>query len=119
MRARRASPEVLITKPVLLQGNQLQLNVDASHGEVRVAIASAEDQSVTLQGDTRVSVYAPHIAKPFTGLSFKDCKPIRSNSIEHTVTFSEDASLKKLADKPVFLLFELSDADLYGFRVVP
>ena len=37
MKVSRESPEVLITKPLILKGDQLQLNVDASHGEVRVA----------------------------------------------------------------------------------
>jgi len=119
MTARRASPEVIITKPVVLKGKQLQLNVDASHGEVRVAIASAEIQSMTLQGDVRVPVYAPHLAKPLPGFSFDDCKPIQTNSIEQTVAFTKGSSLQELSGKSVFLLFQVSDADLYGFRVIP
>jgi len=119
MTARRASPEVLITKPVVLRGNQLQLNVDASHGEVRVAIASAEGQSVKLQGDMQVAMYAPHMAKALPGFSFDDCKPIRSDSIEHTVAFSKGSSMQELSGKPVFLLFQVSDAALYGFRAIP
>jgi hypothetical protein len=116
MSVSRVSPEVLITKPVILQADKLQLNVDASHGEVRVAIASAESDSITLQGDTRVALYAPHMAKLLPGFSFDDCAPIRTNSIEHTVAFANGTSLRSLAGKPVFLLFKVSDADLFGFR---
>ena len=119
MRVSRASPEVLITKPVVLKGDKLELNVDASHGEVRVAIASAETQTLTLQGNTQVSAYAPHLAKALPGYSFDDCEPIRTNSIGQTVVFAQGTSLKKLSGKPVFLLFRLSDADLYGFRSTP
>lgn len=119
MKAPYASPEVLITRPVLLQGEKLQLNVDASHGEVRVAVASAEGQSATLTGGAHVPMYAPHLAKPLSGFSFEDCKPIRADGIEQTVEFEKHSSLKELSGKPVFLLFQLSDADLYGFRSIP
>lgn len=112
------NPEVLISKPVLLHGQTLQLNVDGSHGEVRVAIASAEEQTETLQGDLRITVSAPHLAKPLPGFSFEDCQPVRSDNIEQPVMFSK-ASIKDLADKPVVLLFRLSDAELFGFRMIP
>jgi hypothetical protein len=119
MKVSRVSPEVLITKPVVLTADKLELNVDASHGEVRVAIASAKGQSITLQGNTQVPAYAPHLAKALPGYSFDDCTPIRANSIQHTVMFVQGSSLKKLSGMPVFLLFQLSDADLYGFRSIP
>ncbi|HEU0046956.1 MAG TPA: hypothetical protein VFQ43_05030, partial [Nitrososphaera sp.] len=119
MKAPHASPEVLITKPVVLQGEKLQLNVDASHGEVRVAIASVEGQLVTLAGDTHVPLYAPHLAKALPGFSFSDCKPIRADSIEQKVEFEKHSSLKELSGKSVFLLFQVSDADFYGFRMIP
>jgi hypothetical protein len=107
---------VLITKPLLLSGQTLQLNVEANRGSMRVAIASAEPIE-TLKGTT-LSV-APHLAElyPLAGFSFDDCVPIHANSIEHTVQFKNGAALESLRGRRVRLLFEMADADLYGFRV--
>jgi len=106
---------VLITKPLLLAGKTLQLNVEANRGVVRVAIASAEPVE-TLKGTTLSS--APHMAESLslTGFSFEDCVPVHTNSIEHTVQFKNGATLESLRGRQVRLLFEMVDADLYGFR---
>jgi hypothetical protein len=107
---------VLITKPLTLSGTVLQLNVDASRGQVRVGIASAEPVA-TLGGSTLST--APHLAeeRPLSGFKFDDCTPVRANSIEHHVQFKNGTSLKNLSGKQVRLLFEMVDADLYAFRV--
>ena len=107
---------VLITKPVILAGKALQLNVEANRGLVRVAIASAEPIE-TLNGTT-LSM-APHLAElhSLPGFSFDDCVPVRANSTEYVVQFKEGAMLEGLRGKRVRLLFEMVDADLYGFRV--
>jgi hypothetical protein len=107
---------VLITKPLLLSGKTLQLNVEANRGVIRVAIASAEPVE-TLKGTT-LSI-APHMAESqsLSGFSLDDCVPIHANSIEHTVQFKNGATLESLRARPVRLLFEMVDADLYGFRV--
>jgi hypothetical protein len=107
---------VLITKPLLLSGKNLQLNVEANRGMVRVSIASAEPME-TLNGTTLST--APHLAElhPLTGFSFDDCEPVHANSVEHTVKFKNGATLEGLRGRPVRLLFEMVDADLYGFRV--
>lgn len=107
---------VLITKPLLLTGGTLQLNVEANRGSVRVSIAPAEPIE-TLKGTT-LSM-APHLSElnPVPGFSFDDCVPIHANSIEHTVRFKSGQTLEALRGRPVRLLFEMVDADLYGFRV--
>ena len=106
---------VLITKPVLLTGKNLQLNVEANRGVLRVAIASAEPIE-TLKGITLTM--APHFAElhPLSGFSFDDCVPVGANSIEHTVQFKNGATLEALHGRKVRLLFEMVDADIYGFR---
>ncbi|MFN0195522.1 MAG: hypothetical protein ACKVT0_02155 [Planctomycetaceae bacterium] len=119
MRGGAAEPEVLITKPMLLNGERLELNLDASHGEVRVAIASAEGQVETLADGGTLTIRASHLAKPLPGFSFDDCEPIHANGIAHVVNFKDGKSLKELAGKPVYLKFQIFDADLYGFRVAP
>lgn len=118
MRAPTAAPQVLITRPVQATGRDIQLNVDASHGTVRVAIAPVDDQRVTMGTGSVVPALAPHLARPLPGFSFEDCEPIHANRIEHTVAFRNGTTMKALAGRPVFILFEMSDADLYGFRCV-
>jgi hypothetical protein len=107
---------VLITRPLLLKGKNLQLNVEANRGAVRVAIATAEPVE-TLKGTT-LSM-APHLAElhPLAGFSFEDCVPVHTNSIEHTVQFKNGTTLEGLSGRKVRLLFEMIDADLYGFRM--
>jgi hypothetical protein len=112
----RNQKTVLITKPLTLDGKALQLNVEANRGLVRVAVASAEP--VETLSKTTLSM-APHLSeeRPIPGFSFADCKPIRVNSVEYNVQFQEGSALENLRGRNVRLLFELTDADLYGFRV--
>jgi hypothetical protein len=109
-------PEVLITRPTEVTGDGLQLNVDASRGEVRVGVAGAEPVP-TFDGST--PAFAPHLLdkRLLPGLSFDDCAPVRGDSIEHTVQFAAGA-IAALRRRRVCLLFRVVDADLFGFRFV-
>jgi hypothetical protein len=108
---------VFITKPLLVGGKDLQLNVEANRGMVRVAIASA-DPIETLNGTTLST--APHLAElhPLKGFSFDDCEPIHANSTEYKVQFKDGLTLEGLRGRQIRLLFEMVDADLYGFRAL-
>ena len=112
----RNQPEVLITKPVIVDGASLQLNVDASRGEVRVGIAAAEP--VLTYGGTTPST-ATHLLENrlLEGFTFDDCTPIYANSVEHTVQFKDKSNLESLNGCSVCLLFQMVNADLYGFRI--
>ncbi len=108
--------EILITKPIIIEGDRLQLNVDASRGIVRAGIVSAEKVS-TFEG-TALSD-APHLLlreNPIDGFTFDDCEPILCDSIEHTVHFKKGPDISALKGQRVCLAFEMVDADLYGFR---
>lgn len=118
MRSPTAAPQVLITRPMNIEGAALQLNADASHGRIRLAIAPAQDQSVTMGDGTVAPALAPHLAEPFPGFSFDDCEPIHTNRIEQAVNFKDGKMPGELQGRPVFLLIEVSDADIYGFRSV-
>lgn len=109
--------EILISKPMTLAGDSLQLNVDASRGEVQVGIALAEP--VGTFSNTTPST-APHLleGRMIEGFTFDDCESINVNSIEYTVNFRNGASLGLLRDKPVCFLFRMFDADIYGFRAI-
>lgn len=112
----KSQMETLVTKPFVVSGDTLQLNVDATRGRVRVGIA--EYKPVRTLKDTTDSV-APHLQEQnvLAGFSREDCNPIDANSIEHVVQFKNGSSLKELQGKSVVLFIELLDADLYGFRI--
>ncbi|MFC1453453.1 hypothetical protein ACFLSJ_08945, partial [Verrucomicrobiota bacterium] len=116
----RNQEEVLITKPVTIDGDSLQLNVDGSRGEVRVGIASSEP--ITCLGAPSTAEYLLYsVCKPnfngqLAGYSFDDCEPVYENSIDHTVHFANGSDLAVLRGQTVRLLFKMQDADLYGFR---
>ncbi|PYV11727.1 MAG: hypothetical protein DMG07_18585 [Acidobacteria bacterium] len=83
--------ETLITRPFKLEGDTLQLNVDASRGRVRVEIAEYKPvsslskrpgQSASTSGAMSV---APHLLmeqNSLPGFGFDDCQPILANSTE-------------------------------------
>ena len=108
--------ETLITKPFVVTGDTLQLNVDATRGRVRVAIA--EYNPVLTLKDTTYSI-DPHLMEQnvLVGFTRDDCVPVEANSIEHTVQFKNGASLKALQGKKVVLFIEMLDSNLYSFRV--
>jgi len=109
--------EVLITKPMVFDGDKLQVNVDAGRGTVRVGIASADP---TPWYDGTAQLHAPHLMEKnlLAGFNFDDCVPIRTDAVEHTVEFKNGKSIGALKGKPVYLMFQMFDADLYGFRVI-
>ena len=108
--------ETLITKPFIVSGDTLQLNVDATRGRVRVGIA--EYKPVLTLKDTTYSV-DPHLMEQnvLEGFSRDDCQPVEVNSIEHVVQFKNGSTLKALQGKKVVLFVEMLDANLYSFRV--
>ena len=111
----RTSREVLITKPIEITEETLRLNIDASRGAVRVALATGEAVP-TFDGKTPST--APHLLPQhiLPGFGFDDCETVRANRIEHEVRFGA-ASLAALHGQRVSLLFEMMNADLYGFSV--
>lgn len=117
--------ETLITKPFVVDGDTLQLNVDASRGTVRVGIA--EYRPVPTLGRT-LGIGAPVGSTPSTdpylmeqnvlaGFTMDDCRPIEANRVDQAVEFKNGSSLKSIQGRTVVLFVEMQDADLYGFRV--
>ncbi len=113
----RNQREVLVTKPVTVTDELLQVNVDASRGEMRVGIALANP--VPTYNGTTPSI-APHLLESnlLEGFTFDDCLPIYANSVEHTVQFKNGVSLESLRERSVCLLFQMVNVDLYGFRII-
>jgi len=109
-------PEVLITEPMMVDGDRLELNVDAGRGRVRVGIALVEP--VPTFGDTTPSSAAHMYESRFLpGFSLDDCGVVRANSTAHVVKFAGENGVGSLHGKPVRLAIETTNADLYGFRI--
>jgi hypothetical protein len=87
----------LTTKPVVFQGDTLELNFDASAGgEVRVEIQNEDGE-------------------PIEGFTLEDSIPMKGNSVCCRAGWKGDTSLSVLAGKPVRIRFELVDVKLYAF----
>jgi hypothetical protein len=88
----------LLTRPLIFAGNQLELNFDSSAaGSLRVEIQDA-------------------VGQPIDGFELQSCASIAGDSIQHVVAWKGDADVSMLAGRPVRLLFELRDTNLYSFR---
>ena len=115
-------PRVLITRPLEVTGETLQLNVDGSRGEVRVGIGI--DKIIPHpSGQWKFKAVLPHWMVEDRwqethleeGFHINDCEPLQANSIQHNVNW-ENADLASLQGKIVRLYIMVQDADLYGFR---
>lgn len=95
----------LTTKPIQFAGTKLTLNFSSSaRGGIRVGMIDAE-------------------GKPIAGYSLEDCPWIYGDSLDRPVEWSRNETVttdvSSLAGKPVRLIFELKDADLYSFKFEP
>jgi hypothetical protein len=105
--------EVLVTQPITVDGDTLQLNCDASRGRIRVGLAAGNPMP-TFNGSTPSTAAHLRVRHPLPGFTFDDGEPVYANSTQHDVVFP--TSLASLRGQSVCLLFEVADADLYGFR---
>jgi len=91
----------LVTKPLVFQGKQLQLNFSTSAaGTVRVELQDAGGQ-------------------PIPGFAEADCDEVFGDAIQRTVTWKGAPDVSSLAGKPLRLRFVLNDADVYAFQFCP
>ena len=54
-----------------------------------------------------------------SGYTFEDCEGVRANSAACGVQWGKPAAARALQGRQVVLLFEMEDADMYGYRVSP
>ena len=96
-RANRQGGE-LLTRPLVFQGRQLELNFATSAaGSIRVEIQN-------------------EAGKPLEGFALAECSEIFGDTLDRVIAWKRGTDLSRLAGKPVRLRFELKDADLYAFR---
>ena len=87
-----------VTKPIVFQGSQLEINFSTSAaGGIHVEIQRAD-------------------GKPVPGRTLDDCHEIFGDDIERLVAWKDSGTLKQLEGTPVRLRFVLRDADLFSFR---
>lgn len=85
----------LVTRPIRFSGSELSLNL-VSRGRTRVELQTADGQALP-------------------GYTLADCQPITGDSIDQVVSWS-GRDLSSIAGRPVRLLFELKDADLFALQ---
>ena len=91
----------LLTKPLLLAGDWLTVNVHAPTGSLRV---EATDST----------------GKPIPGYEAAACRALTGDHLAAPVTWQGSASLRKLAGRPVRLRLVLEgDAEVFSFAVGP
>ena len=87
--------EAFLTKPLIFDGSQLELNFSTSAaGSLRVELQYENGQ-------------------PIPGFSLEDCHEYFGDSTERVVKWNRDPDLSEIAGRTVRIRFELKDADLY------
>jgi len=88
----------LVTKPVVFAGDTLATNFSTSAGgRIRIGLADAA-------------------GGPIEGRSLDDCDLLYGDEHDRVVSWGGEETLADLAGKPVRLVVELKDADLYAIR---
>jgi hypothetical protein len=95
------SAGTLLTKPFVFKGNQLEINFSTgAGGGVKVELQNVD-------------------GTPLPGYSLADATETVGDAVQRQVSWKDWSNVGKLAGKPVRLLFELRDADLYSYRFRP
>jgi len=90
---------MVVTKPFILQGNKLQVNVDAHNGQVFVEILDA-------------------ICRPIPGFTFSETKIYNDvDELRFEPRWKDNRDLSELNGKVVRLKFHLRNAKLYAFQI--
>ena len=86
------------TKPLLVSGKELHVNVDSRFGDFRVEVLD-------------------HAGDPIPGFTAAECIPIRIDRGGVTVRWKDHQDLVSLGDKPVRFRFHLKRSRLFSFWV--
>ena len=89
----------VVTKPLVLEGKSLHVNIEAPAGELRVEVLDAAGK------------------KTLSGYSLKDSMPAKGDGLDMELKWKTQSNLSALAGKSVRLRFALRKASLYAFWV--
>jgi hypothetical protein len=87
----------VVSKPVVFQGNQLRVNLQAPRGELRAELRDAA-------------------GKPMRGFTFADSMPVSGDGLALLVKWHGSIGLDKISGTPVRLAFRLRNAALYSYQ---
>lgn len=91
----------LLTKPLVFEGNRLELNVATSAaGNVRVEIQEADGE-------------------PIDGFRIDDCHEIIGDTLAYTARWRDRAGVRALECRPVRPRILMRDSDLYSLQFKP
>jgi hypothetical protein len=87
----------LTTNVFEFQGRRLEVNADASHGQLEVEVLDRASQ-------------------PVSGFGRAECVALRGDSLRHEVHWRDERPLAALQGQPIRLRFHLKNASLYAFQ---
>ncbi|MBI2191476.1 MAG: hypothetical protein HYU36_05780 [Planctomycetes bacterium] len=96
---RRGDSGLVVTKPLTITRNILQVNVEPMGGEVRVAIKNPDFSDLP-------------------GYSLDECSPIASDQVRAPVRWRGKTNLSEWLDRKLILHFSVRNAVLYSYRLV-
>ncbi|MBA7539232.1 hypothetical protein ES705_31511 [subsurface metagenome] len=95
----KRKPGVVVTKPFKIEGNNLQVNVDAGKGKLRIEVLDAKGQ-------------------PIPGFSGRDAKWFKGiDQLRFSPSWKGNPELASLKGQVVQIRFHLKNAKLYAFQV--
>ena len=111
----QGEPGFLLTREVRIAGNELRLNCAtgqrfpsrtgmAALGDIRVELVESLPAREAVVGGRTVP-----------GFTMEDCDPIRTNRIDHRVTWNGKWDLGELRGRPLHLRFRLTESELFTF----
>jgi hypothetical protein len=86
-----------VTKPFTFEGGRLELNTDASGGQVRVELQDAAGRAIP-------------------GFGLGDCRPLQQDGVNLAVAWKSRRDLAALAGQTVRLKLELTGARVFAFQ---
>jgi hypothetical protein len=72
--------------------------------------------STSARGSIRVELQDAETGKAIPGYSLDDCDVIYDDSIDRIVSWKGQSDISALAGKPIRILYELQDADVFSYR---
>ena len=96
----RGKPGVVVTRPFEVEGDRLQVNVDATKGQVRVELLDAQG--------TPLPFFSGKAARIYRGVDQLRLEP----------GWNDQAGLSSLKGQRIRLRFHLDNARLYSFQVI-
>ena len=105
-------PGRLLTRPLLFEGQELHVNVDAGLGSLRAELYEAR----------RVPAYSNSpswgwaIGEPLEGFSLQDCRPLEEDTTDDVLRW-KGGDLAAFTGRPIVVRFQLVQASLFSFWV--